>query len=437
MKYLIVFIYLIFTLYALTEKWTKATKYLIVVCMFQNIVILFLSRFLDNTTYSIIVMIKEAFVLGYIFKYIRSFRSTTAGNLFSIIAVLVIICYFAADRTEGRGALASLRQLYLPFIFYIYGTTYRSKEKDRIEISSFFVKCCLGAVYFGFVEMVFGVWFWRTAGIERYAYIKGNAQYLRFGLYRSFYTFDIGGSPIRRMASTLVDPVILGQLLALAFLISVFTPWSQLYKTRSYKIYVSVILAIGLICTLAKGGLVIMAMSSLLLLKKVSKKRVLSNLLTLPLVLIGILYFGYGIVNDLSSSNHLNGLISGFKVMLKYPFGMGIGSGGNAAHTFGESMLNSRYAGSESFIGAVMVQLGIWGLFLYLWLFVYMISHSNRAYDLPINRIYHYAFFSLVLTSFVNNTSISFTSCYLYCIMTANIEYSYRNNAIRKWCSDE
>lgn len=178
------------------------------------------------------------------------------------------------------------------------------------------------------------------------------------------------------------------------------------------------IIAISLLLTFAKGGIVIAMITGAILVKKIYKKRRIGN----ALLVLGILLFAYALLFSVetgsSGSAHLAGLLDHIRKLPNHLLGTGIGSEGNLAINM--AGLETESSG-ESFIGTVIGQLGI-GIFLYV-IYAYNLYRntvSKLTYNTVTNDILKTTNFStliLFLTSLINNTAISFTSCFIYIII--------------------
>ncbi len=417
MAYLILLVYGTFMLYALKLDGVKAIKLLITVCFFQNIILVMISRALTSNEFTMIAIVKEMYVIAYILIRISKRGKIDKKAAFCIFSIAMIILYWLINgKGKIKGQLTSFRQLYLPFSFYLFGKVCSPKKEDYVDVMRYYVKVCIIAVCFGIFDLILGVRLWSILGLTQYAEVKNNTEHILQGMYRSFYTYDFFGLRLRRMASLLVDPVILGQLLAIGFLVSAFC--NGIYH-RMYTKYIGTTMIFwGMMATLAKGGMIIGVFSACILLGRIAKKKGLSIFLVALGSIFFVIFINKSIREGLSGSQHINGLVTGFQSLLSNPFGQGIGSGGNMADSYGGYAYRS-VAGDESYIGSLMVQMGIIGLALNiaLWYKFFCEEKSKNIgrYIIVINT----ANMILFLTSFINYTAISFNSCFIYLILGA------------------
>ena len=386
-------------------------------CFFQNISLVLVSRFINSTEFTLIALSKELYVIIYILKRIVEKRKVSVDVMFCALAIMVLLCYWIMNGTGTfKGQLSSFRQLYLPFAFYMFGRLCDIHTTDYTDIMRYYVKVCVIAVTVGIVDMIFGVVFWSQLGLSEYAALKNNLDYMRDGMYRSFYTYDFLGLKLRRMASILVDPVILGQLFGIGFLFAFFS--DGLFKKKAHKYLCSLYIFIGLILTFAKGGIIIAVFSSCILLGKVAKKKIVSYGLLFLGICVFVIFTLDSIEAGHSGSNHVNGLISGIESLFSYQLGRGIGGGGNLADLYG-GFENNSVPGDESYVGTVMAQMGWIGLIMNLLFWCKFFKNVRNTYVGKDINIINTACVVLFLTSFINFTAISFNSCFIYIILGA------------------
>ena len=418
--YVIDLLYLCFVIFYANSDVEHAVKFLIVVCFFQNFILCIFSPYMWQNTFSIFILLKEIYVLLYIIFCIIKRRYKI--NLFQLYCCVVILIFITMTFITGSGMLKTrlscLRQLYLPFIFYLFGSVSKISIDKIKNILKFYTLVSVVAAIFGFIEIALGNKLWDKLNIVSYCANKGIVSTTAFynGLPGNFYSFDLPFLPNKqRMASFFVDPVICGQVLSLAFVIVVFG--RDIFDNRIQRYIFGIILGIGVCLTLCKGGLIIAAFSFCILTRKVFGKKVLSNLMLVLGVIVVIVYIGFSLTKSLSTATHMNGLVSGFQALLKYPFGTGIGSAGNLSVEEGRTI---NIIGAESYIGSLMAQTGVVGLGINIYYFVYILKKSKKNLNnRNITIIIITLNLALGLTSLVNFTAISFTNCFMFIISIA------------------
>lgn len=420
MAILVCIVILPFIFYGATNRNLYSLKLLLIMCFFQNIFLIILAPYIDKTGFNTIVLLKEIYVAITILIGIFSIKRIQGFDVYCYLCIIILLfCLLVYSQGTLMQILVSVRQLYLPFLFYLFARQIKLSEKEFFEFVKWFIGVGILSCGFGVIELVIGDSFWQMFHYDRYSMLKiGKTQVIN-GYFNSvaMYTYDlhmIFHKMIKRMSSILADPVILGQLLSLAALLLFFVKGVFKYQ----KVWF-VVVAISLLLTFAKGGIVIAMITGAVLVKEIFKKRQLGNALLLFGIFIFICLLFVSVESGSSGNAHLAGLLDHIKSFPSYPFGTGIGSEGNLAINM--AGLESEKSG-ESFVGTVIGQLGI-GIFLYV-IYVYGLYRQTvrrlEAYNTFTNNILrttNIATLVLFLTSSINNTAISFTSCFIYIII--------------------
>lgn len=421
MSILVCIIMLPFILYGAAKRNIYSVKLLLVMCFFQNIFLVLLAPYIDKTGYNLIVLLKEVYVALTILTGISSNKRIQKFDVYCYLCIIILLfCLIVHSRGTLMQILVSVRQLYLPFLFYLFARQIKLSQKEFLEFVKWFIGLGILSCGFGAIELVIGDSFWQMFHYEKYSMLKIGRKDMINGYFNSIamYTYDlhmIFHKLIKRMSSILVDPVILGQLLSLAMLFLFFV--KGLFKHQ--KVWFCIV-AVSVLLTFAKGGIVIAMIAGAVLIKQIYGKRKLGN----ALLIIGTILFVYAIVlsveSGTSGDDHLSGLLDHVKSFPHHPFGTGIGSEGNLAINM--AGLKTEKSG-ESFVGTVIGQLGI-GFLLYV-IYVYglwrqtakRLTDFNDLLTVNILKTANAATVVLFLTSAINNTAISFTSCFIYIII--------------------
>ena len=99
----------------------------------------------------------------------------------------------------------------------------------------------------------------------------------------------------------------------------------------------------------------------------------------------------------------------------QHPLGLGVGGYGNLGKLYG--LLDVEGSG-ESFFGSAIGQLGVLAIVLYLYFYTKLFKRLKRI-KTPLSEIILQLNIGLLLTSFFNNTAISFTGCYIFFVLAA------------------
>ena len=421
MAILVCIVILPFILYCAAKRNLYSVKLLVLMCFFQNIFLVILAPYIDKTGYNIIVLIKEVYVALSILVGIFSMKKIHKFDAYCYFCIIILsFCLLAHSKGTWMQILVSVRQLYLPFLFYLFARQINLSENEFIKFIKWFIGLGVLSCGFGAIELAIGDSFWQLFHYEKYSMLKIGQANVVYGYFNSIamYTYDLHmffDKMIKRMSSVLVDPVILGQLLSLAALLLFFVKGLFKYQKAWFCV-----IAISVILTFAKGGIVIAMITGAVLVKQIYGKRMLGNALLFFGTLLFIYALFFSVESGSSGSEHLAGLFDHINSFPYHPFGTGIGSEGNLAINM--AGLETEKSG-ESFVGTVIGQLGI-GIFLYT-TYTYGLYHqtvrrlttySNKCTN-NILKTVNVATLVLFLTSFINNTAISFTSCFIYIVI--------------------
>lgn len=391
----------------------------ILTCMvfFQNIVCVLLSNHINENTYNIIVFMKEIYVVLVIlfsFLRVRKIGSLEIQCLASILILVLVTIIHSSGSLAGR--MVSLRQLYLPFVFVLMGRTIPNTNRNVVKVVRFFVNMSFVSALFGFVEMAIGDKFWIHVGIANYLQLKGMSAYLMpNGLPGNLYSWDLGSEigPIRRMASVFADPVILGQILAIAFVLVLF--YKDATETKNKRVIYGVVIGLGMLKTFTKNSIIIAGICILFLIGILWHKKKLSMTGKVLALAICVIYTGFSVTNELSAFIHIQGLVDGIRILRTNIIGIGVGKFGNLSSVYSGGLIEGI---GESFIGTAIGQLGIIAILLYGFLY-YSLFRKLRDNPSNLSKIVLWLNVSLLLTSFLNNTAISFTNCFIYFILAS------------------
>lgn len=422
------------TLYGLNKYNEVSINILTFMCVFQNFILILFSQFLNSTSYTIFVLLKEMYVWALIIIGLIKKKRISYFNFGCLLCILAIVVYAVINNSGSlSGTLVSVRQLYLPFVFILLGSAICKSQLQIDIILKYFVKLMFICVVFGFIEMALKDQFWINLGFSSYAKLKSIDSGLTFdtGVYGAFYSWDLG-IRLRRMVSFMADPVILGQLFAFALIISIY--YKGIFEKEIYRRVSIVLFALGLLLTIAKGGILIALYTFAFVLGKMWRDKGLSFIVKMCFIAILIIGIAYTFHPETTSNGtiHIGGLIENVKNFSKYPMGRGVGSVGNLGYTYGgRGTLN---ANGESFIGTVIGQMGLVGIFIFGWFYFSLFKKIKKATKgtlYGIGNIILYLNMGLFITSLLSNTAISFTSCFIYYITAGGfckVYYSMQNS---------
>lgn len=422
----ILFVWMLLSLYGIKKHNYISINILIIMAVMQNFVLVISSPYISKTIFNLFIFIKEIYVVLLIVSgYVRR-PKFSKFELGCFLCIFVIVFYSLIYGSSSiSGVLASVRQLYLPFFFLLLGCISFSEHDEIKKSMQFFIKMMVISVFFGLIEMKLGDEFWIRIGYSAFAKLKSIESGLTSdtGISGAFYSWDLG-IRIRRMGSFLAEPVILGQLFAIALVAAIF--YKGLFKNKIQKYMIIFILALGLLFTLAKGGIIIALFAFAFIMGKIWHKQGLAMMTKIAFVIILSVGVVYTFISGANGVTHIGGLIDNLRYLPNYPFGRGVGSVGNLGYNYGGR--GTLVVNGESFIGAAIGQIGVVAIIIYSYYYgsiFKILKRSSKDHLYDIGYIALYLNVGLFLTSLINNTAISFTSCFIYYIIAGGLYKIY------------
>ena len=211
---------------------------------------------------------------------------------------------------------------------------------------------------------------------------------------------------IRRMASTFADPVNLGAFLLAVFLVS----WHR------GKGIICVLMAIGMLLTVSKGAWLGMSVFFCVYAYFYWPKPAFYMMLGVS-GLIGFVFLIYAYKTSANSVFlHISGLTAAFRGLIKHPLGSGLGSNSVLAKQF--SGFSSNAEVTETGLGMVISQLGIFGLIIYVVYFKKLIDTSLHIENKKDAVLVLSLLLSVILNIFFNEVALSPNTCAVYFLIT-------------------
>lgn len=263
-------------------------------------------------------------------------------------ALIILLGFFLISPAAIPTVLASVRQLGLFFLFYLFGVLLMA---GRTGATFYYAKLCVVRVgvicaLIGFVERFTHLWSFFVAEYFLYKNIGVLSNGFPFvmiepvGFFREF--DDVYG--FLRMSSVFLDPINLGHACVLWF----FLADRIGYGFKKY------LFLIALILTFSKGAY--MHFVFVYVLFKVPLNLYLKLLISLGAGGLGLVLMQ----NHAGFEKHLSGMLGGFESLSV--FGGGLGTAGNVAEMFGMGAAGV----SDSYFGAVIAQLGLVGALVWV-----------------------------------------------------------------------
>lgn len=405
-------------------SWGNDNKFvyaLAIMIVFQNFIAIIFSGMGQSFFVTVVISLKELFVYGcivffFLFRNGAELKTFRLVNWAAYAYIFLIIAYFLfLNGIPLFTKSVSGRQLITPAALYLFGFYVKSKQE---RIMPYYLRIAAVVVIFGLIEtFLLGDQFWIKLGIQRYMDDKGMTLWAfgNNGLPGNFYSFDFSGfigTDLRRMVSFIADPTLLGQFLVLPVLYSVLA--KDRFKNKRKRLMYSLLLSTGMLLTLSKGALISTAIGVLVYL--LLKKNRFSQLIGMAMGYIVIFFLVIILANYQKFSSlpaHLNGLTSNLLTVVKFPFGLGLGKSGNFASLYNTSGSADTTSAGESFIGAMLGQIGIVGTLLFFVFIAAVLSALVKRYCLSQNSdflILASALAGTVAASFLSESAISFIS---------------------------
>lgn len=373
-------------------------KYLTFEIVMQNFICILCCSYLNSFISQLVLLYKEIIFYGAVILYFiyNKKMKIRKNSLYAIAMILVCLPYFFIGEASLYTKLVCFRQIMTPVILILYGRTLLLTENDFVDYFRFLVKIGIALVFFGFIEeLVIGDDFWIALHIEKYMDMKGFSAWAWDGLPGNFYSADLHLTigMLRRMVSIMADPLLTGHFLAFCVVILLY---KKLFENNLLNMGILFLLTVGVVLTLSKGAILVIAIAFAYKLWRNNK------LFAIPFILVGIIMLVFMIKNNVlySISQHTSGLVSSSIRVV----GKGLGSVGNYANLYG----NANSDISESYIGALLGQMGLMGVVMFLCVFIH---YSKKILSVRKSRVSILVFayvLGVILEAFMSESSINF-----------------------------
>lgn len=407
-----------------------AIYYFVFFCSFQNILLLVCANRFGNLSTTLFALSKEILIYGvFVINYLTNKkRKSDKEYIFFFVYMFILLFSFMISDSSVYSRMVSVRELLLPVICLLFGLTV---NVERIDIK----KLCRCIIYIasviaivGLVEIfVLGNSFWDIMPIEQYQINKGTTFKLYNGVPLNYYTWDlysITHKVERRLVSLLVDPLMTGHFLFLAFVLA----GHHLEKGKS-KIIIRIILFMAMILTLCKGVFVeLLIYIAFKVIRRISYNQMVG---LIRYGILGILvciipsYSLFERILPLSSIIiHMKAFITTFSNLII--MGAGLGTAGVLTNKLTGGMAQF---GGESFFAVLYYQLGILGLVVFVSMVIYIETLLFRMYKNTKNEIYFSmaaVLLGIIIEGLFSESSISIVGTGLYFILPGMFINIYR-----------
>ena len=220
-----------------------------------------------------------------------------------------------------------------------------------------------------------------------------------------------------RNVSTLLDAP--GYSRALSWFV-IFYGFKTIIDLKKGKFTLSILFFISLfamqLSTIGRGGIFITIMSLLVLMPYLLNLKLKSGIRNFFIVIVGIILIFLDLSSDATFVRHLDGLIYGFSDITF--LGNGLGTAGQQVANYGRESITGYFA-RESFLGGVVAQLGLVGLFFIIVIFYNIFKNTTDGLknfkNSPniVNHLFVISSVSLLFTmisSLLANSAVSYFS---------------------------
>jgi len=311
-------------------------------------------------------------------------------GLYIILFLIYILTTTSLFFEINSWMIYSLRQLLAPILIFGFGYYLRINEHGLEKVVHYLYKISFWIIITGIFFLAINVW--DIILLKNYFNAKGipvDPNGLSYMFYEPAFSY------IQRMVSTVLDPISLGHMLAAPLIMSYYGIFVKGKKRRKYLI----VFTIGILLTISKGAILQVVLAVFFFNKKLSKLiRYLIPLLFVILVII--------LINIKGILIHL----LGFKNAIAYLnlLGHGLGMVGNYAKMFSDDLsVYYRIHISDTFMGSVIGQLGLFGFMF--WISFFITKTKDCFFGKPI-RVGAILLTSQLIIAIISENTLNFSS---------------------------
>lgn len=389
-------------------------KGIILLLVVQNLCIGLGAHFVGNKDSSIKMLTQIPFmvilIIWFLCCVLANSRKLDKLQIYFFFLLSSIALAFLIGRGNIQAVLVNVRNLTVFFMIYEIGERMISNEYEFRVINKFIIISALVLSILGFLIMAGGYPMYKALGIHE-VYIAKGAGFTEGGLDGRFYTSLFSNYSYIRMGSIMYEPINLSYFLAIGLICAILNnPWNNLKKTLSV-----IIIGIGFILTYGKGGYMIVGLTLAFVLaekmfkwfsKRIGKKSYSLLIILVASVCVYIFVQYYVSHIGLAVLNHIFGIQNTWINVLKRPWGHGLGTGGNAAFSVGNSKSDWLSSGGESALMSFMYQVGIQGV-LFIILILVEISKKIVLRKTIFERAFFFIPYILLFVSLMQDNTFT------------------------------
>lgn len=382
-----------------SERWILGALLLV-------ILMTMISPFLSATVYRALgigtlpeatLAVKDLLLLGFLSvvaisvlrrRKIEVPRDVLAPVVLMLVWVAAIIVLSAISPASFGAVLVNMRRLIvLPLV--LLACALLTPSLRTLEGFSRVTCWLVGVVVlFGLVLYVMPDWWWdRVLLLPSYWANVAVDPFAESSVSTSgrFYSWDLallGGSKIRRLVSTFLEPTGLAAVIATGLVFTLYAP------AFAWRRVLLLVLFVGGVLTFSKAFL----LSAIVAAGTLFFRRLYPSWLILGTAAFYGLSVGSTVAGlTIGMFAHITGLHSGVLVIADAPLGLGVGAAGNYAFDDVEAMS----LGAESGLGNVLAQVGIAGILMPLMIYV-TLANLARKYHTNGSFVFRAAFTALL-----------------------------------------
>ena len=286
----------------------------------------------------------------------------------------------------------NIRQFLAPIMI----VSFLSFVKMPIEFSKmmilFILKVVVFLIFLGFIFQLTNIW--QFVNLSNFFQAKGIPTYAN-GTPPMFFEPSMNYMP--RLVSAILDPISFGHIITAAF-VSLF--FLKSIKSKRRKLYLF-ILIVGLFLTMSKGAIFQLVICVFLFNPRL-------NILLRLLIPLSTLVAGFFLIDLKGIIIHFKGFY--FALINANLFGHGLGMVGNYAKMFASDLtIYHKMHISDTFIGSVLGQIGIIGLFFWASFFSRYFIDLGRRIIMPGSII----IISQLIISVLSENTLNLTSFFI------------------------
>lgn len=294
------------------------------------------------------------------------------SSLVVALVMLALVLSFLLSPALSFVKLASIRQISSIFLIIFMGSLFSSKS-SQTRLYAWILAVASALTGFGFVERFGDLW---SSGLLS-PFFRAKGIGLTASGYPFFFIEPIAGGFLR-MVSTFLDPINFGHNLVAWLALAMYLP--ELYEKPFIRRFSIALMLVALGLCFSKGAWLHFLISCVILNHKI-------NLIPkFFAILFGAIMSVFLALTHPGVKLHLEGFASSFE-SLSF-FGHGLGMAGNYAVLFGDQAV----AGiSDTFMGALLGQLGILGTVLWLlaiFFLMYLLPKHSIAFKLMLGQLF-------------------------------------------------